>query len=212
MISKKFYLSAILLVSINPAVHSELSNPALVEAYKGKDSEWKYMEYLFIEKPKTQLNSFAQKARAIILTLGASTILATKFENIKNVTFDASKLTSDLSVAFSTGILGLIGFETITNYMDASIKHDTLAKFLKDWDFHKQHIPVSLHPAFDELATAFNASESKTIKSEDVATIFELIQHLIEHEFSKRYEKDKKKDTDMLAVVKTVTEIGKNIK
>jgi hypothetical protein len=219
MFSKKFFLATLLVAGFHSIAHSEVSNPSLVEAYKGKDAEWKYIEYLFIEKPKAQLNSFAQKTRAIILALAATSILTVQFKNIetwaplkKKGSFDCSQLSSDLPTVFSAGLLSLLGFEAITNYKDASIKHETLVNFLKDWNFHKQYVPTSLIPVFNELATAFNASSTKTIQTEDVNKVFEIIQHLIEHEFSKRYEKDKKKDGDMLAVVKTVTEIGKSIK
>ena len=90
--------------------------------------------------------------------------------------------------------------------------HEALVSFLKNWSLHKENVPTSLIPVFDELSELFNASKDKTFSSEDVNAIFEVIQHLIEHEFSNRYEsKDKKKDADMLGMFKTITDIGKNL-
>jgi hypothetical protein len=212
MISKKLSLSALLLIGLTPSYQtfSAISDAAAVECYKGKDAEWKYIEFIFIEQPKNQLNSFIQKARAGLLAIVTTAILSTQFNTVKSYTFDAAQIKPDLPT-FSAGVLGLIGFETLTNYIDASIKHDALVKFLKNWDFHKQNVPNSLIPAFDELAAALNRSNTKTFTTEQVTTIFEIIQHLIEHEFSKRYEKDKKKDVDMIGVFKTITEITKNV-
>lgn len=223
MTLKKLSLSALVFMSLAANINSnQLSNEALVEAYQGKDSEWKYIEFLFIEKPKAALNSYAQKVRAIGLGLVAGTILtaklvekttpATQTGSEKKPADNVSKILSDLPVVFSAGVLGLISFDSITSYIDASIKHDTLVNFLKDWDFHKEYVPASLIPAFDELATAFESSENQTFTADQVNSIFEVIQHLIEHEFSKRYEKDKKKDSDTLGIVKTITDISKNLK
>ena len=210
MIIKRLSLSTILILGLTQAIHPGLSNTAVSEAYKGKNGDWQYIELIFIEQPKNKLAAFVQKVRAIAFTVICGSLLSTKITTIKNQTFDASKLTFDLPT-ISAGILGLISFEALTNYMDASIKHDALVKFLKDWNFHKQYVPTSLIPIFDELAAAFNNSTRKTFSNEEVNAIFEIVQHLIEHEFSKRYEKDKKKDADTLGMFKTITDISKNL-
>lgn len=211
MISKKLSLSALLIFSTVANISAQVSDNSIAEAYKGKNGDWKYVEYIFLEKPKADLKKFAQKTRASLIALAALTILSTKVDSIKNMTFDGSAIKFDFQT-YSAGALGLISYEYIISYMDASIKHEALVSFLKNWSLHKENVPTSLIPVFDELSELFNASKDKTFSSEDVNAIFEVIQHLIEHEFSNRYEsKDKKKDADMLGMFKTITDIGKNL-
>lgn len=204
MISKKITLSILLIATINYNNHiTALSNNAYAECYKGKDSEYRYLEFYFIEQPKNLLNEHIQKSRAIILGIAASTILA----NSKLQYFDTQiNLNSIL-----TTMLGLTGFDLYSSYKEVEIKHDLLIKFITNLDFHKQYIPAPLIPAFEELAAAFNASSTKTFDASDVSAIFEVIQHLIGHEFSNRYEKEKKKDSDTIGLFKTITEISKNL-
>jgi len=212
----------------------DLSLHALAHCYQGADKSYKYLELIFIEQPKSALKAKAQKAQALSLGLTAAAIMI--LNNIMNkpeteasqlkeatknmLTIGEKGLTTYPSSpkefvkfnasAVAGGVLGLILYETYYNYIDQNIKHDTLVKFLQNWNFHSQHVPAELIPAFDELAEAFATSKSKTIPSAQVSEFFAVIQHLIEHEFAKRYEKGAAK-SDMLGTLKTLTDIKKNL-
>jgi hypothetical protein len=205
VISKKITVSMLLIATIGCNNHlTALSDAAYAECYKGKDSEYRYLEFYFIEQPKNLLNASLQKSRAIILGIAASTFLAnSKLQYFK----------SEIGLnTVAASILGLTGFDVYSSYKETEIKHDVLVKFIANLDFHKQYIPASLVPAFEELAATFNASRTKTFLTNDVHAIFEVIQHVIEHEFATRYAKEKKKDEDALGLFKTVVEISKNLK
>jgi hypothetical protein len=211
MTYKKLSLSALLLVNLTTSFTAfSLSDAATAEAYQGKDADWKYIENKFVVEPANKLASQIQKARAIALVTAACALLSTKIDAIKQVTFDASTLKMDLTT-ISAAVLGLIGFESYANYLDSSIKHDILVKFLKNWNFHKQYVPTSLIPAFDELATAFNASTAQTFSDEQVNQIFEVIRHLVEHSFAARYKAKEEKSEGLISMFKTLTDISKNL-
>jgi hypothetical protein len=216
MVSKKITLSIFLIATIGGNNHiTALSDNAYAECYKGKDSEYRYLEFYFIEQPKNLLNASLQKARATILATVATIILANTqlkyFDPKTNSTVQYFKPDINLNT-IAASVLGLTGFDLYSSYKEAEIKQDILVKFIANFDLHKQYIPACLIPAFEELAAAFNASATKTFLANDVNAIFEVIQHLIEHEFSKRYEKEKKKDEGTLGLFKTITDISKNLK
>lgn len=221
MIRKKITLSILLIAIIGSNNHlTALSDNAYAECYKGKDSEYRYLEFYFIEKTKNLLNAHTQKARALLLSTIASTILTNEYLKKESITEKAEKIINypifnpkiDLAPIAAAGLLALTGFDVYSSLKEAEIKKDILIKFITNWEFHKQYIPTCLIPAFDELAKAFNASTTKTFSDADVSVIFEVIQHLIEHEFSKRYEKEKKKEEGTLGLFKTITDISKNLR
>lgn len=205
MASKKITLSILLLATVGSNNHiTALSDNAYAECYKGKDSEYRYLEFYFIEQPKNLLNEQLKNARAALLTGIASAVLANSQLNYFKKEIDITTV--------AASILALTGFDAYSSCKETEIKKDALIKFIANWEFHKQFVPTCLISAFDELAAAFDASKDKTFSNKDVNSIFEVIQHLIEHEFSKRYEKEKKKDTDTLGLFKAITDISKNLK
>lgn len=205
MVSQKITLSILLLATVGFDNHiTALSDNAYAESFKGKNSDYRYLEFYFIEQPKNLLNEHITKARAILLAGITSAVLA-------NSKFQLFNTQTDLVTSISTSMLALTGFDVYSAQKENEIKKNILIKFINNWEFHKQYIPTSLVPAFDELAAIFNGSENKTFSDEDVNSIFEVIQHLIEHEFSGRYAKEKKKDIDTLGLFKTITDIGKNL-
>jgi len=215
MVSKKITVSLLFITAAISNNHlAALSNSSYAESYKGKNSDYRYLEFYFVEQPRNALNEHIKKARGLALTSIISTVLVNEYfktsvDNvIKYPIFNNKFDISSIAIA----ILALTGFDVYTSIQEDAIKKDALIKFITNWDFHKQFIPTSLIPAFDELATTFNNSESKTFSNEEVNAIFEIIQHLLEHEFSGRYSKEKKKDADTLGLFKTITDINKNLK
>ncbi len=192
-----------------------LSDNAYAECYTGKDSEYRYLEFYFVEQPKNLLNAHLQKSRAIILTTAATAILTNEYFKISinenNIKYPIFNPKIDLN-SIAAAVLGLTGFDIYSSYKEAEIKHDLLVSFVANFDFHKDYIPDCLIHAFEELAEAFHASETQTFLADDVDAIFEVIQHLLEHEFSNRYAKEKKKDSDTIGLFKTITDISKNLK
>lgn len=207
--TKSFSVQIILSLGLlTGSMHSDLSLPALTECYQGADSSFKYLEFIFVEQPKNTLKAKAQQSQATMLVAVTAAILGTNWISATPAS-DGLKITAS---TMSIGMLSKVMYDAYSNYLEQNVKHDTLVKFLKNWNFHREYIPAQLIPAFDELAKALALSKSKTLTTAQVSEIFSVIQHLIEHEFAKRYEKDKMKDTDTLGMIKTITDISKNLK
>ncbi|MBI2344954.1 hypothetical protein HYV10_02675 [Candidatus Dependentiae bacterium] len=216
MILKKITLFLIILATVNFKNDIKaLSNNSYAECYKGKDGECRYLEFYFIEQVKNQLNEHVKKARATLLTTIASIILCNEYfkkDINKIINYPLLNPQMDLAPIASASLLAFIGFDMYTSFKEAEIKHDILIEFLTNWEFHKQYIPISLIPAFEELVTAFNAAQNKRFSPKEVFAIFEVIQHILEHEFPERYKKENKKNEDTLGLFKTITDIGKNLR
>jgi len=182
-----------------------ISATAISSSYEGNEAAFKYLEFLFIEQPANALKGHSQKA------LAAS--LATVTTGILSRPYWAQAPIQKIEVGIETisaALLGSVVYHMYIAQVEKSIKRTTLVKFLENWTHHRQHVPTQLIPVFDELARTFNRS-SKALSQAHVDQIFEIIQHLIEHEFAKRYEKDKAKSADTLGMIKTITEINKNL-
>ncbi len=206
MISKKITLSTLMIATIGCNNYvTALSDKAYAECYQGTDdSQYRYLEFYFVEQPKNLLNEQMKQARAIALAAITSIVIFNSYSPFFDPKIDITTI--------SAALLGMTGFDWYSSKQETKIKHDLLVKFIKNLDFHIHYIPISFIPTFEELATTYNASKTKTFTPEEVNAIFELIQHLIEHEFAKRYEKEKKKDSDTLSIVKTFTDVYKNLK
>jgi|GEM_PF-1266142 len=204
-ITLSLFLSAIICTgSIQPRT-AEISATAISSSYEGNEAAFKYLEYLFIEQPANALKGYSQKALAAALTVVTTSILSRPYWAQAPV----QKIEVGIET-ISAALLGSVVYQMYISQVDKSIKKATLIKFLENWNHHRQHVPTQLVPVFNELANAFNRS-SKAITQAHVDQIFEIIQHLIEHEFAKRYEKDKTKSADTLGMLKTITEINKNL-
>lgn len=211
-ITLSLFLSAIICTgSIQPRTE-EISATAISSSYEGNEAAFKYLEYLFIEQPANALKGYSQKALAAALTVVTTGILSRPYWAQAPV----QKIEVGIET-ISAALLGSVVYHMYIAQVEKSIKKATLVKFLENWNHHRQHIPTQLVPIFDELASAYNNSNRKAprvpkvISQTQIDQIFEIIQHLIEHEFAKRYEKDKAKSADTLGMLKTITEINKNL-
>lgn len=184
-----------------------ISNEAVAQAYdKTTDAGFKYVEYLFIVQPANKLKDASKTALTAILTSVTTAILARPY-----VCTSAPKLEIDIST-ISAALLGSVAYNWYLGQQEAVIKKETLISFLKDYAYHRQYIPVQLQPAFDEISNNIAVAKIHGFSKAHIEQIFEIIQHLVEHEFAKRYEKDKVKDADSLGMLKTITDISKNLK
>lgn len=215
MVSKKITLSILILSTIGSGKFTmTLSDNSYAECYKGKNSEYCYLEFYFIEQLKNSLNKQIDKTRASLLIGITSAILANGYlKNNTNVLGKILNFEPQINLnTIAASLLSLTTFNIYNSYQEAQIKHDILVKFIANWEFHRQYVPTCLIPAFNELANAFNASATKTFSTEDVNAIFTVIQHLLEHEFSSRYTKETKQESNTIDIFKTITEISKNLK
>jgi len=196
------------------SLKSELSLQSTTDCYADTKEEgaWKYMEYIFIIQPKSMLNANVYHIQSGILTLSAFLFIARN--HIYQYVTNSKEKTDciDIPTLFATGMIGKIGYDFYLKKEEALIKKQLLIKFLNNWDYHRKFAPLALISAFDELSDSLLTSKTKTLSDDQVNNVYEIIQHLIEHTFSKRYEKDKTKETDMLGMLKTITDIGKNLK
>jgi len=110
----------------------------------------------------------------------------------------------DIKTSVAQITIGKLVYDAYANYMKKSIQKTTLVNFLKNLETYQNHIPSELVPAFSELAT-----RKDNLTDSEVAQVFEIIQHLLEHTFSGRYKTDAK-SPDVLGTLKTFSDLGKN--
>lgn len=213
--------------SITSQVQATLSDAVIVQCYEGRDSQYKYLEYLFVYEPAQRIKAHGQWVASTLLAAVPAYIVgkhlnATVIKDYCNKSSDVSEKTptSNTKSAFTGIDAALFGATIVLTkvvfydmYMaqfEKSVKKETLINFLKNIDFHKKHIPTQLVPAFEELAQAA-AEKNYALTNDQVVEIYTIINHLLEHEFAKRYEKEKDKGFDALGFVKTITDIKKNL-
>jgi len=206
----------------------KLSNDVVSNCYETqREGQWKYLEYLFVVQPNNSLQASAKKLQAVSLTSAAALFL-TKNQIYQLVTGSketettakatgpdgkeekAKGLAFDGPTAIASGVLCIAAYYAYFCKIERAVKKETIINFLKNWSHHRKYVPQELVPAFDELAAGFALSKTKNFTESQVNEIFEIVQHLLEHCFDKRYSKDKK-DGDMISTLKTITEIGKNL-
>lgn len=180
---------------------------AIAETYQAQrsDADFKYVEYVFIVKPTNTLKAQASTTFALLTAVAATGVMAHSYNSGK----DLSLGNLNVLTVGSVGAVGGIAYNWYIAHLDANIKHKTLVNFIKNYDdLHRDFIAESLLPLFDEIASLPVEKLTPAI----VDQVFEVVRHLIEHEFAKRYEKDKQKDADILSTAKSITDIYKNLK
>ncbi|MFA5998834.1 MAG: hypothetical protein WC747_02370 [Candidatus Babeliales bacterium] len=127
-------------------------------------------------------------------------------ETAKGSTREAS---FDLAGHLAGLVISGVAYQSYCGYIESNIRMNTMIKFLENWSTHRSHVPEEFAAAFDELAASYSANQN-SLTNEQLNEMFEIIQHLVEHTFEKRY--PKAKDLDILGTFKTFTDIGKNLK
>jgi hypothetical protein len=230
---------ALALLTTTSFSHANLSLEAVNHCYETqREGAWKYVEYFFVVQPTNKIQATTKKVASIMLPTAAALFLARHsiynyvagsktIPDVEKAVTPAtthccgcpvkpeqkpspSSFLSDGPTIIASGVLYVAGGYAYLNQQESNIKHDALVNFLHNWNFHRAYVPVEFVEAFDELSAYYQASESKTFSNAQVSQIFEIVQHLIEHCFEKRYPRDKKGD-DLLSSVKMITEIGKNL-
>ncbi len=232
---------SVLFTAMTPSVtFTDLSLQAQNECYQDTRDGWKYVEFLFVEQPKHELEAALAKAQAALMTLGALVILKndiyafvaaklghklpeeektievlkvskiydpiTKQHTTENVWDKVKKADNGINIKSSIAqiAIGKLAYDLYANYMKKSIQKSTLVSFLSNLETYQARIPSELMPAFNELATRQN-----NLTDREVAQVFEIVQHLLEHTFAARYKTDAK-SADVLGTLKTFSDLGKN--
>lgn len=127
--------------------------------------------------------------------------------------YKKEELSFNVPSAIATSALCVTSYYMFSYLLSNQIKRETLINFLQNWNFHKKYVPTELISAFDQLAADFKTASTlgATFNQEQIDEIFDIMQHLLEHVFEKRYGSNKQA-FDTLGVFKTITEIGKNLK
>ncbi len=202
--TKKFLL--ITLLASTSLSFSKLSEDAISDCFSTQhDGAAKYLEYHFVFQLNNKLQSAQMNLAVGISATAATALLISKAFNIKK---EGDITSTDNAILISSGMLCMAAGYVYYCSFENKVKHDTLVNFLKNWFHHRQYLPDDFTTAFDELAAY--QQDGKTFSNNQVTEIFELVLHYIEHTFEKRYPKEKK-SPDLLASVKTITEIGKNM-
>lgn len=197
------------------ALPSSLSTEAIAQAYEDRNGPAKYLELYFVVQPNNALKSASCK----IYTYGLSAIAAAYllysntvgeiFTQAQGANAKESKLSlATIAPVFAAGTLTKGIYDWYLGYIEQSIKYDCLTAFLTNWNIHRSHVPTVLVPLFDELAKKF--ASSKTLSSEIVDQVYELVNHIIEHEFPARYKNETKFESS-LQITKVITDIYKNV-
>ncbi|HSW77161.1 MAG TPA: hypothetical protein VLG50_08950 [Candidatus Saccharimonadales bacterium] len=202
-----------------------LSIDSKIECYKNqRDGARQLLEYLFIAQPANELKQASSKAQVYMILAGALFMARTSiYDSIYGqnqpkgsfVTTSGNSTKGDNSNAFNlaANLAGLavsgITYQAYCNYLESNIRKNTMIKFLQNWPKYRSYVPDEFVAAFDELAQYYNDNHN-SVTDEQINEMFEIIQHLIEHYFEKRY--PKAKDVDLLGTFKTFTDIGKNLK
>lgn len=164
-----------------------------------ENRDWKYLEFFLIVQPKNQIDAFN-------FDLSTKICAAFATASLGHLTLTKSSQSSSAAYISIMALFGAFGLK-YSSSVEKQIKHNALLNFIQNWSYHRSFVPEEVVSAFDELSTYIK--ESRTFSDEQVSTIFEVIQHLIEHQFEKRYPKEKK-SADLIGTFKTITEIGKN--
>lgn len=199
-------ISAFLLTSLQSSMFPGLSLDAQVACYDQQtDGSWKYLEYVFIVQPTNKINAISNNAVAAIATT-SSLFLAYNWANTPTAGSQSFNLMPHLAATGLTKVL----YDAYCARANSEIKAGTMKSFLANWNAHREYVPKDFAIAFDELANIYNTNP-ENLSDKTINEMFEIITHLIEHSFSKRYEKEKTKGFDLLNAIKTTTDIGKNL-
>lgn len=218
-LSLKIVLPLIFVTTINvPShLHAQMSSESKANCYESTlQSDWKYLEYLFVFNPTKKIEAVHADVNLKMTAFGAGLLLwiSKPFEQATpsktTSSNEGSKSSINTATLISTGLLSYCIATWYNNIAEYAIKHETLVNFITNWSFHRDLVPHEFVAIFDELALCYQASASKKFTNEQVSQIFNVIQHLIEHTFEKRYPKEKK-NADMLGGFKTITDICKNM-
>lgn len=209
---------AVSLLATSAFNFSNLSNDSVHSCYENKvNGAWQYLEYHLIIQPNNKIQAQTKQLQAGFATAAAVGLLSEEpvcnYFGINNYKKEKDGGTSfDFSVPkhIAALVLGAVVYTVWYNKIDQTVKKETVIKFLKNWSHHRNFIPQELVPAFDELAASLQASKAQDLSNSQVNEILEIIQQLVEHSFEKRYSKDK--GVDVLGTLKTITDIGKNLK
>jgi hypothetical protein len=211
---KKSFLTCLLLLPAQITPQDRLSQETIAESYQNNAHGFQYLEFKFVIEPSEKLQERIDKLKT---TTFSSTAIAAILTSIKqnNANTDTNSVKPWISAAAIITIFSLIAkatFDYCSSTITQEIQQQTLINFIRDWDIHRYYIPTQLIPLFDELAMMYELSDKKTFTTQQVSELFSIINHLLEHEFSDRYKKEKpSKDGDVLKMVKGITDIAKNI-
>lgn len=215
-ITKK--LVAISLLAASTLNFSDLSDDAVNSCYENKvNGTWQYLEYHLVIKPNNKIQAQTKQLQAGFATAAAVGLLSEEpvcnyfgINNYKKEKDGGSTFEFSVPKHIAALVVGAVIYSAWYNKIDQSVKKEAVIKFLKNWSHHRSFIPQELVPAFDELAASLQAAKSQDLTNSQVNEVLEIIQQLVEHSFEKRYSKDK--GVDVLGTLKTITDIGKNLK
>ncbi len=204
---------------------TQISEEAIANCYEPSiQSDWKYLEYNFIFNPTKKIEAVHADVNLKMTAFGAGLLLwisnpfaqatasakSTSSNEGSTSSNEGSKSSINTATLISAGLLSYCIATWYNNIAEYAIRHETLVNFINNWSFHRDLVPHEFVTIFDELALCYQASASKKFTNEQVSQIFNVIQHLIEHNFEKRYPKEKK-SADMLSGFKTITDICKTM-
>jgi uncharacterized surface protein with fasciclin (FAS1) repeats len=201
--TKKFLLTTLLATA--SLSFSKLSDEAVSNCFNTqKEGSEKYLEYHFVFKLNNALQNAQTNLAVGISATAATALLLSQTPTAKNVV----TVPTDNATLIASGMLCMAAGYSYYCSLESRLKSEILVNFLKNWSYHRQFLPDDFTSAFDELAAY--QQDGKTFSNDQLKEIFELVLHYVEHTFEKRYPKEKK-SPDLLASVKTITEIGKNL-
>ena len=217
--TNKHFLYVFIALFIHSSViinNDSITDKATISTYQGTNGPWKYLEYIFITKPKAELNNSMESYFTLPIGLiGASYAAYTAISLFKNKnTIKTNDIKSNklelTALSISVFAAGKAAYIFINHKAKQSIQKKTLLNVLQKWDTYKQNFPISLVEYFDELESLYK-TENFVLTNDLVSEVFELITHHIEHNFESRYKQEAPKSTQPIEAFKQCTEIWKNL-
>lgn len=207
------FLFSFLSTEIRSEDLNALSLDSIIECYNSKeDGQWKYLEYLFITQPSNKIHVLTTHAQGIMMGCGALFLMKDYIISAYSKNNTAVNSNIDIQGSIAAILAGNVAYNAYLCHNKGVIQKETLITFINNWEAHRLHIPESFISCFDELANQYQAMGSIIFTDKKIGQIFEVVQHLIEHYFNKRYKKDTPKDIEVLGTLKTITDICKNFK
>lgn len=213
-----YYIFLALFIQTNVMINGDpVTDNAIISTYQGTNGPWKYLEYLFITKPNSELNNYIESHVTIPVGIVGAIILSTVCVNYFNAKTNTSapvvspndRLNNIVVVGSLVAAVNTV-YNLIKRQAIQSIQKKTLLNVLQKWNTYKQNFPISLVEYFDELESLYK-TKNFVFTTEVVSEVFELVTHHIEHNFESRYKQAPLVTPTSLESFKNSTEIWKNL-
>jgi hypothetical protein len=177
-------------------------NP-LKELFNGRP--WEFMEEHFIIKPTKDFDRWIpifQRSVATIAGMSASSSLAYLAsiafvpKKVGDIKFPAQNATIFFGAPIAALIGGIVSHRFSTYLMKEAIAHQTIEKFIQEWDENRTYTPAQFHATFDTLAHQYLVDPENPSLRSSASEYLQIIQRAVYLQFPEKYEQKLKELDD----------------